>query len=797
MNPNSGLPSVLRLAWMLFMQPILLHRELTALGIKPDAKGWALWQAGGIHRQYLIRLMATGFVVLMFGHLLLVAIRIAVGAPINWTSVAIGVAVGMAGVVAGVVADGLIVGLVFGVAVGLIVALVFGVAVGVADDIKTNGLAKSLAQGLFFVLISGVASGVASGMVFSVAGGMAGGVAFGVAIGVAIGLAGGVVDGLVIGLLVGVAFGVARSVAVSVADGVAGGVVGGVAGGLAFGVAGGLAFGMAIGVATATSFILMRFRIPLYIFDYLLSVTAWLRQRQISDSSLSQHSVFFHDLCYLPLPFLEKHILHVATSHPDDVVNALNACVRSPGQHGIYRRATARLAAQTLELSARSDQFERVMMLRGEWLPSAESASQGILAFRDIAKYIEASRYATAAHQRQKYLNDAQLELDRLPLVLAEESKERRAALTPIQPIWQETLNELRAKADAEAANSVPNPFLTQSLSTASGVEVFVGRDDIIRTLDAILADPQQRNSLALLGPRRCGKSSLLRMLPLKLPDAVPVFFDLQDNPATTPAQFFSAIASRAAEQARRERDLVLPKLAPNPDITTFAQWLEQVDAALGSRRLLLCIDEFERLPDLFPGDHRSLLQLMGLFRATVQNRRNIRLLVAGVAPFDELDAIWSDHLINLRELRVEHLDPDSALRLLTRPIPGFDAIPEPVAREVIARTGCQPLLLQLYGSMLVDRLNAEQRIEATIDDLTAVDRAVREEGNAVNHFRNIYDSAPDDARAVLLALSDASAPSPKMSSGTRRYLLRRCFITPEGVPRIPVFFDWVHAEHG
>lgn len=437
------------------------------------------------------------------------------------------------------------------------------------------------------------------------------------------------------------------------------------------------------------------------------------------------------------------------------------------------------------------------MNLNNQWLPKAEFASQGILAYRDIARYIEAARHASTAHQRQKYLNDAHLELDRLPRVLAEESKERRAALAPIQPIWQEKLNDLRAQADAEAANSVPNPFLTQPLSTASGVEVFVGREDIIRTLDAILADPQQRNSLALLGPRRCGKSSLLRMLPLKLPDAVPVFFDLQDNPATTPAQFFSAIASRAAEQARRERDLVLPKLAPNPDITAFAQWLEQVDTALGSRRLLLCIDEFERLPDLFPGDRRSLLQLMGLFRATVQNRRNIRLLVAGVAPFDELDAIWSDHLINLRELRVEHLDPDSAMRLLTRPIPGFNAIPEPVAREVIARTGCQPLLLQLYGSMLVDRLNAEQRTEATPDDLTAVDRAVREEGNAVNHFRNIYDSAPDEARAVLLALSDASAPSPKLSSATRRYLLRRCFITPEGVPRIPVFFDWVQAEHG
>lgn len=550
------------------------------------------------------------------------------------------------------------------------------------------------------------------------------------------------------------------------------------------------------GINIIIFFTVFYLRLPLYIIECIISVVVFSLEYN-AKTTLNYQSVLRHDLCQLTIPYLQQHILlSHENGHEKEVLIILEACERSIGQQLIYRRVTAIFAAQELKLAANHGKFDSIMKLKGEWLPTAESASQGILVFRDVARYIEAARHASTAHQRQKYLNDAYLELNRLPRVLAEESKERRAALAPIQPIWQEKLNELRAQADADAANSVPNPFLTQPLSTASGVEVFVGRDDLIRTLDAILADPQQRNSLALLGPRRCGKSSLLRMLPLKLPDAVPVFFDLQDNPAGTPAQFFSAIASRAAEQARRERDLVLPKLAPNPDITAFAQWLEQVDAALGSRRLLLCIDEFERLPDLFPGDRRSLLQLMGLFRATVQNRRNIRLLVAGVAPFDELDAIWSDHFINLRELRVEHLDPDSAMRLLTRPIPGFTAIPEAVAREVITRTGCQPLLLQLYGSMLVDRLNAEQRTEATLEDLAAVDRDVRVEGNAVNHFRNIYDTAPEEARNVLLALS-AGETEPKLSSATRRYLLRRCFITPELAPRIPVFFDWVQAEHG
>ena len=88
--------------------------------------------------------------------------------------------------------------------------------------------------------------------------------------------------------------------------------------------------------------------------------------------------------------------------------------------------------------------------------------------------------------------------------------------------------------------------------------------------------------------------------------------------------------------------------------------------------RFLISIDEFERLEDLFPGDRRDLLRLMGLFRATIQHRHRVRLLVSGVAPFEELGPLWNDHFINVRELRIGHLDRRASVDLLCKPIPEF-----------------------------------------------------------------------------------------------------------------------------
>src|SRR5262249_38112646 len=59
----------------------------------------------------------------------------------------------------------------------------------------------------------------------------------------------------------------------------------------------------------------------------------------------------------------------------------------------------------------------------------------------------------------------------------------------------------------------------------------------------------------------------------------------------------------------------------------------------------------------------------MGLFRATIQHRRGMRLLVSRSAHFDELGGVWDDHFISARQIKLPFLDEDASVGLLTKPV--------------------------------------------------------------------------------------------------------------------------------
>ncbi len=322
---------------------------------------------------------------------------------------------------------------------------------------------------------------------------------------------------------------------------------------------------------------------------------------------------------------------------------------------------------------------------------------------------------------------------------------------------------------------------------------LFRGREKLIQQIETLLADPDRSVSISLIGPRRCGKTSLLRMLPVKLPDAICVFFDLQDNPVDSAQAFFQALERQTLEQASRDRQMTLPKLANGPIFETGSQWFRAVDEVAGTHRILICIDEFERLEELFPGDRRDLLKLMGLFRAIIQHRRRLRLLAAGAAPFDELDSLWNDHFINLREIPIGHLDRENSLNLLTRPIAGFpaQAIPTAIAKRIYDRTRGQPYLTQLYGNLLVTRLNDQKRRTALVEDVSAIEEDVLTQ--AAYYLRNIYQSAPAKVRHALLALSKGEQN--ELQASTRRWLRRRWLLDQDGQLGIPVLGRWIKEE--
>ena len=277
------------------------------------------------------------------------------------------------------------------------------------------------------------------------------------------------------------------------------------------------------------------------------------------------------------------------------------------------------------------------------------------------------------------------------------------------------------------------------------------------------------------------------------LPDCACIFFDLQDNPVQTVPAFFEALVRRAREQVRRQMAVEVPILESGGIFESAARWFEALDNVPNVKRWLICIDEFERLEDLFPGNRSDLLRLMGLLRAAIQHRRTVRVLVSGVAPFEELGSLWNDHFINLRELRIGHLGQDTSIDLLTQPIAEFpvDAVPEAVAARIYDRTGGQPYLLQLYGALLVNLLNETARTSASLEDVAVVEEDALSQGRYF--FSNIYHDAPEEARQVLTALAK-SAPY-TTSSATKRWLNHRCLITEDGQLNIPVLGTFINEE--
>ncbi|MCI5126293.1 MAG: hypothetical protein D3925_17915 [Candidatus Electrothrix sp. AR5] len=268
-------------------------------------------------------------------------------------------------------------------------------------------------------------------------------------------------------------------------------------------------------------------------------------------------------------------------------------------------------------------------------------------------------------------------------------------------------------------------------------------------------------------------------------------FFDLQDNAVSSPERFFQRLSQRAQEAARKNGCPAFPALSAGPCFDAATDWFDSLESfgKEQNRRILFCIDEFERLESLFPGEPKDLIRLMSLFRATIQHRRFLRLLVSGVAPFDELDTIWSDHFINVREIRLNHLDEASSVKLLRKPIPDFpnDAIPDPVAQQIFTRTNGQPFLVQLFGQLLVTRLNDQERSQAVLDDLVPVEEEVLEQANT--YFLNM-SQVPMEYRSVLDAL--AGDGNVELCRRERRYLRYHGLLDTEDRLAIPLLADWL-----
>lgn len=102
--------------------------------------------------------------------------------------------------------------------------------------------------------------------------------------------------------------------------------------------------------------------------------------------------------------------------------------------------------------------------------------------------------------------------------------------------------------------------------------------------------------------------------------------------------------------------------------------------------------------------------------------------------------------------------------------------------------------MLQLYGSLLISRLNSEGRRHAAAEDIALIEEDVMSQG--AYYFRHTYEAAPAPARAVLEELANGGRPT--IAPPVRRWLMRRGLVGPDGGRLlIPVLGTFMREELG
>lgn len=404
---------------------------------------------------------------------------------------------------------------------------------------------------------------------------------------------------------------------------------------------------------------------------------------------------------------------------------------------------------------------------------------------RNISRSVEANLAAENVYLRQRGLENSLLKLARLEgqLPALGLPERHRGVVQQVLKQWQHVIEQEIAEQQAAAQGQVINPFQSGNPLRADRADLFKGRqrlaDDIVRqVLD------RSRPTLVLHGPRRCGKSSFLLNLPRILPvtDILPVYVDLQSAASTGSEADFCYGLVRAMARDLRSQDVGVPSVQRsefrvNP-YAALEDWLDQVVPRLRERRMLLCLDEFEKLGSAM---HAGMipLKLFDELRHLIQHHDELGFLFCGVQTLDELGPNWSSYFISVRPIEMTYLEPDEARDLLINPDPNFNlGYAAGIVEQVLCATRCQPYLLQLLGEAMV--MQANQHLTRTVTDALLAQAVTAALKTGEPYFTNLWTeytgTTPDEVRAgqALLHAIAHEHPLPPTDTPAARAAVRR-----------------------
>ena len=296
------------------------------------------------------------------------------------------------------------------------------------------------------------------------------------------------------------------------------------------------------------------------------------------------------------------------------------------------------------------------------------------------------------------------------------------------------------------------------------------------------------------------GKSSALMQFSAQLPDAHVVIVDCQRAITGAGDDLFAIGLSQTIinEEKRRTGGVRLSPLTEadveKHPLHRLNQWLETYADKVGKKRVLLCLDEFDKLIISVAAGKLSR-DVLGLLRGLSQ-ARGWMVLYSGQYELDNFTVEFAEYLKNVRRVRVSYLKADEARDLLTNPVPDFALTWEAEAVErALYWSGCQPFLLQMIGSQVVDLLSPTERRTVMAADVENLVPTLFDAGRYYFHsIENIFSEADKRALQEIARTGKTTASTAVLNRLADREYLEK---GEEGAWRfrVPLLAEWQRRQ--
>ena len=318
--------------------------------------------------------------------------------------------------------------------------------------------------------------------------------------------------------------------------------------------------------------------------------------------------------------------------------------------------------------------------------------------------------------------------------------------------------------------------------------EMFFGRTDIMDRIQRQLGASTHANVILLEGNRRTGKTSILRQLGKEdvLPGWIPVYCSLQDaegddrTGGITTRNVFKLLARTtgwALSDAGVEtwfpglperntgrpyklafRDALNQTFVGEHAFETFELYLSAAVEAASPRRVLLMLDEFDKLQEGIDAGITSP-QVPENIRHLLQHQPGVSAIITGSRRLKRLREEYWSALFGLGyRIGVSSLSMDDARRLVTEPVEGRLAYLPQARDRLVELCARHPFLIQSLCNRVFEQAAATSASTVTVD---AVQQAATEMVRDNEHFRTLWDYTGSARRGLLLALCDRLQEGP------------------------------------